>query len=68
MAGTPRATPAVSIAPDPGNVFGYIPLAVFGGNTILPVGDERIDNIDVPGFVYNGESLLADQHLQQRLR
>lgn len=49
------AHPAVSIGPDPGNIFGYIPLEAFGGNTILPVGDEQSHSIDVPGFVYNGE-------------
>jgi hypothetical protein len=54
VAGSPRG-PEVSIGPDPGNVFGYIPLTVFGGNTIFPVGDEEIASLDVPGFVYSGE-------------
>ena len=55
VAATPRGYPAVSVDPDPGNLFGYLPLNVFGGNTVLAVGDEQIHNIDTPGFVYNGE-------------
>ncbi|GAA4608773.1 hypothetical protein GCM10023107_88300 [Actinoplanes octamycinicus] len=55
LAGTRPAGPS-SVAPDPGHVFGYIPLTAFGGNTILPLGDEQTANLDVPGFVYNGKT------------
>jgi hypothetical protein len=52
----PGARPAgpSSVAPDPGNLFGYVPLTVFGGNTVLPLGDEEMTSLDVPGFVFNG--------------
>jgi hypothetical protein len=53
LQGTRPAGPS-SVAPDPGNLFGYIPLTVFGGNTVLPLGDEEMTNLDVPGFVFNG--------------
>jgi hypothetical protein len=53
LQGTRPAGPS-SVAPDPGNIFGYIPLTAFGGNTILPLGDEQMAAIDVPGFVFNG--------------
>ncbi|BFU45270.1 hypothetical protein KRMM14A1004_35070 [Krasilnikovia sp. MM14-A1004] len=55
LAGARPAGP-ISVAPDPGTIFGYIPLTAFGGNTILPVGDEQIVNLDVPAFLYDGVS------------
>jgi hypothetical protein len=48
-----RAGGPVSVAPDPGNLFGYLPLTAFGGNTVIPLGDEQISDLDVPGFVFN---------------
>jgi VCBS repeat-containing protein len=55
--GSPRGTfPSVHVAPDPGTVFGYIPLTAFGGNTITPMGDENLAKLDVPAFVYNGST------------
>ncbi|MEU4420472.1 hypothetical protein AB0F81_07570 [Actinoplanes sp. NPDC024001] len=55
LAGT-RAAGPVSVAPDPGQLFGYIPLTAFGGNTVIPLEDETIFNLDVPGFVFNETS------------
>lgn len=51
-----RAAGPSGIAPDPGNLFGYIPLADFGGNTVRPIGDEEITELDVPSFVFNGKA------------
>jgi hypothetical protein len=48
-----RAAGPVAVAADPGNIFGYIPLTAFGGNTVIPLGDEEISNLDVPGFVFD---------------
>jgi hypothetical protein len=53
LRGTRPAGPS-SVAPDPGTLFGYLPLTAFGGNTILPLGDEEMASLDVPGFVFNG--------------
>ncbi|MFC7534552.1 hypothetical protein [Actinoplanes sp. GCM10030250] len=47
-----RAGGPVSVAPDPGTLFGYLPLAAFGA-TVIPLGDEQLSNLDVPGFVFN---------------
>jgi hypothetical protein len=55
LAGSRPAGPA-SVAPDPGSIFGFLPLEAFGGNTSIPLGDEQIANLDVPGFVFNDTS------------
>jgi hypothetical protein len=39
----------------PGQLFGYIPLDAFGV-TPFPIGDEEIININVPTFVYLGQT------------
>jgi subtilisin family serine protease len=51
----PGAQPGTpSIAPDPGNVIGYIPLDAFGGTLVAPIGDEQFINLNVPAYKYNG--------------
>ncbi|HEY6415654.1 MAG TPA: S8 family serine peptidase [Acidimicrobiales bacterium] len=49
LAGAQAGVPSV----DPGALFGYIPLDLFGVAPI-PIGDEDILNFGVPSFVYNG--------------
>ncbi|HEY9379108.1 MAG TPA: hypothetical protein VIQ02_18680, partial [Jiangellaceae bacterium] len=49
LAGATPGVPSVN----PGELFGYIPLDVFGV-TPIPIGDEEIINFSVPAFVYNG--------------
>ncbi len=50
------AAPMLSINPDPGNIFGYIPLDAFGGTGVSPVGAEGLVTLTVPNFVFAGET------------
>ena len=54
VTGSPRGFPAVFLSP--GTIAGYIPLDLFGGTVVSPIGDEEIKNVDVPSFTYNGSS------------
>ena len=38
----------------PGTIAGYIPLDLFGGTLVAPVGDENLTTFNVPPFMYNG--------------
>jgi hypothetical protein len=49
LAGETAGVPSV----DNGELFGYLPLDVFGVQP-TPIGDEEIINFTVPAFVYNG--------------
>ena len=46
----------IQVLPAQGDAFGYIPLSLFGGNTTIQVGDDEIFNLDVPAFVFAGET------------
>lgn len=49
-----HAVPTVTVAPTSG--FGYIPLSLFGGNTNLALGDDAVENINLPAFLWAGQS------------
>jgi hypothetical protein len=51
LAGATLGVPSV----DPGTIAGYIPLDLFGGTLVTPIGDETMTNFNVPAFSYNGE-------------
>jgi subtilisin family serine protease len=51
LAGAQPSAPSV----DPGELFGYLPLAAFNIAPIT-VGDETMVNFNVPGFVYGGKA------------
>ena len=38
-----------------GPAGGYLPLSGFGGNLVIPAGDDTITNVNVPTFFYGGE-------------
>ena len=52
--GSPRSHGAVDLIP--GTIAGYIPLDLFGGTTVIPIGDEDLRPVDVPPYAYNGET------------
>ncbi|MGI8625270.1 MAG: S8 family serine peptidase [Geodermatophilaceae bacterium] len=54
LAGREPGTPSI----DPGELFGYLPLAGFGV-TPDPIGDEEAINLDLPEFTYAGETYAA---------
>jgi hypothetical protein len=39
-----------------GPAGGYLPLSIFGGNLVIPDGDDAITNVNVPAFSYGGET------------
>ncbi|HSC50039.1 MAG TPA: S8 family serine peptidase [Gaiellaceae bacterium] len=39
-----------------GPAGGYLPLTLFGGNLVVPGGDDAITNVNVPSFTYGGET------------
>jgi len=39
-----------------GPAGGYLPLSLFGGNLVIPGGDDTLTNVNVPTFSYGGES------------
>ncbi|GAA3213258.1 S8 family serine peptidase [Dactylosporangium siamense] len=47
-----------SVAPDPGTLFGYLPLDAFG---VAPtqIGDEQLINLNTPPFMFNGTSYTS---------
>ncbi|HEX5598164.1 MAG TPA: S8 family serine peptidase [Micromonosporaceae bacterium] len=51
LAGAVPGAPSLT----PGSLFGYLPLAQ-AGIAPIGVGDEEIVNVNVPGFVYGGET------------
>lgn len=51
----PGAAPGVP-AIGPGSLAGYLALDLFGGNLVVPLGDESIVNVNVPAFTYAGDS------------
>lgn len=53
----PAAPPNVNAAVDPtASPAGYLPLSPFGGNLVLNASDESITNVNIPAFVYAGET------------
>ncbi len=54
LSGSAPGVPAV----DPGELFGYLPLAAFGV-TPEPIGDEDIINFNVPAFQFAGQTWNA---------
>ncbi|HTJ39786.1 MAG TPA: S8 family serine peptidase [Dactylosporangium sp.] len=57
--GTPSVGPGVSPA------GGYLPLDLFGGTLVAPIGDEQQQKYNVPAFVYNGvtyDSIAVDSN------
>lgn len=50
LAGAVPGTPSIA----PGTIAGYIPLDLFGGTVVTPVGDEDLTTFNVPPFKYNG--------------
>ena len=56
LAGAMAGTPSIA----PGTIAGYIPLDLFGGTPVTPVGDEEIlTTFNVPPFKYNGVDVHA---------
>ena len=55
--GSPRGFPAVDLYP--GTIAGYIPLDLFGGTLVTPIGDENLQTFNVPSFAYNGSTFDA---------
>jgi hypothetical protein len=55
VAGAQAGVPSLSA----GTIAGYIPLDLFGGTAVLPIGDEQIINLDVPAYVYNGKTYTS---------
>jgi subtilisin family serine protease len=47
--GVPTTAPGVSPA-------GYLPLDLFGGTTVTPIGDEQQVQFDIPPFLYDGQT------------
>ena len=47
------ASGPVHIAPGP-SPAGYLPLDLFAGTSVLPIGDEQVINLDVPEFEFDG--------------
>ncbi|NNJ09873.1 S8 family serine peptidase [Chloroflexales bacterium ZM16-3] len=39
-----------------GSPAGYLPLSLFTGNLVIPATDESISNVNVPSFVFGGET------------
>ena len=39
-----------------GPAGGYLPLSSFGGNLVIPGGDDALTNVNVPAFNYGGET------------
>ncbi|HTS74458.1 MAG TPA: S8 family serine peptidase [Gaiellaceae bacterium] len=39
-----------------GPAGGYLPLYLFGGNLVIPGGDDALTNVNVPSFNYGGEA------------
>jgi hypothetical protein len=61
LAGAVAGTPSIA----PGTIAGYIPLDLFGGTLVTPVGDEDLTTFNVPSFKYNGveyTSLTVDSN------
>jgi hypothetical protein len=54
LAGARAGVPSV----DPGELFGFIPLELFG-ITPIAIGDEQLINFNVPPFVYTGKTYTA---------
>jgi hypothetical protein len=49
------AAQAGAILISPGTVAGYIPLSLFGGNTVVPAGDDTISNFTVGNYKFGGQ-------------
>jgi Subtilase family/PA domain/Fibronectin type-III domain len=39
-----------------GPAGGYLPLSIFGGNIVIPGGDDAITNVNAPAFSFGGET------------
>jgi hypothetical protein len=51
-----QSAAVITIAPDPGIAGGYLPLSLFGISPIAGMGDEAIENFNVPTFSFAGEA------------
>jgi len=47
--------PAITSISNDGIFNAYLPLAGFGGNLVIPAGDDTITNVNVPTFYFGGE-------------
>jgi subtilisin family serine protease len=50
LPGAQAGTPSIA----PGTIAGYIPLDLFGGTLVTPIGDEGFVDFNVPAYKYNG--------------
>jgi subtilisin family serine protease len=54
-AAVPPQVTAINNITGNGPAGGYLPLSSFGGNVVIPGGDDALTNVNVPTFYYGGE-------------